>query len=607
MKKAPRIALAAAGAVAIFLSCTDTYLYDQRREDQLPRDRTVSLEGEFCTPSTNEVIRPIKILIAMDASQSMRVTDPNGTRAQATVDLLDNLPQEDEVSFLVMLFAGSTTAWLSKSGMQEFERVTDYDQADKDNLRQRILSFTAPGNMANRDSTDFVKPLSDIYAVINRDIANTRINLDGGETRAKYSVIFLSDGQPTNNQDDELLCGDAVRRIRQLKDLADDVRLNTVHVFLPTQPVASTNCDFDGGINIPSGGSTCRIPNLPPGSCPLLIVNQNAERLQRMADLGGGDFRDFRNNEPINFLNFRFGQVRRTFSFDKLVASNFSAPAGSPLDLADTDSDGLLDFHPDPNVPDEEKEGTLPWVVDTDGDGFSDGVEVYFRGRGGNFTPNQIALPDGGGLDPGCPPELRGVDQDCDGLLDCDEQIVGTNALRMDSDDDGISDAVEFKLGTQPSSRDLDQDPDNDRLANRAELMMHTDPLVVDSENLSVIGYRYEVLKDGGLDGDGRQCFSFRIANISLANTLPDTRDAGNPDGGAPLYRRGAGYNDIFVTTSMRPGDDPTGRSIMRAFRHTTTRFPVGGIKSPHDGIIRVVPEDFLPGCLPSQVQPATP
>lgn len=607
MKTAPRIALAAAGAVAIFLSCTDTYLYDQRREDQLPRDRTVSLEGEFCTPSTNEVIRPIKILIAMDASQSMRVTDPNGSRAQATVDLLDNLPQEDEVSFLVMLFAGSTTAWLSKSGMQEFERVTDYDQADKDNLRQRILSFTAPGNMANRDSTDFVKPLSDIYAVINRDIANSRINLDGGETRAKYSVIFLSDGQPTNNQDDELLCGDAVRRIRQLKDLADDVRLNTVHVFLPTQPVASTNCDFDGGINIPSGGSTCRIPNLPPGSCPLLIVNQNAERLQRMADLGGGDFRDFRNNEPINFLNFRFGQVRRTFSFDKLVASNFSAPAGSPLDLADTDSDGLLDFHPDPNVPDEGKEGTLPWVVDTDGDGFSDGVEVYFRGRGGNFTPNQIALPDGGGLDPGCPPELRGVDQDCDGLLDCDEQIVGTNALRMDSDDDGISDAVEFKLGTQPSSKDLDQDPDNDRLANRAELMMHTDPLVVDSENLSVIGYRYEVLKDGGLDGEGRQCFSFRIANVSLANTLPDTRDAGNPDGGAPLYRRGAGYNDIFVTTSMRPGDDPTGRSIMRAFRHTTTRFPVGGIKSPHDGIIRVRPEDFLPGCLPSQVQPGNP
>lgn len=609
MKRATRLVLAAVTAVAMTLSCTDSYLYDQRREDQLPRDRTVAVEGEFCTPSTNEVIRPIKILVAMDASQSMRVTDPNGSRAQAAVDLIESLPQEDEVFILVMLFAGSTTAWLSRSGTQTFESINSYTQADKDNLRQRILTFTAPGNMANRDSTDFVKPLSDIYAVINRDLADSRLNAMGDETRARYSVIFLSDGQPTNNQDDELLCGDAVRRIRQLKDLADDVKVNTVHVFLPDQPVASSNCDFDGGINIPGGGSSCRIPNLPPGACPLLIVNQNAERLSRMADLGGGDFRDFRNNEPINFLNFRFGQVRRNFIFDKLVASNFSAPAGSPLDLADTDSDGLLDFHPDPMVPDEVKEGTSPWVLDTDTDGFSDGVEVYFRGRGGNFTPNQVFDPtlDGGGVDPGCPPELRGVDQDCDALLDCDEQIIGTNALRMDSDDDGIADSVEFKLGSQPSSKDLDQDPDNDRLNNRSELMMHTDPLVVDSENLSVIGYRYETLKDGGLDGQGRQCFTFRISNISLANTLPDTRDAGNPDGGADLYRRGAGYNDIFVTTSMRPADDPTGRSIMRGFRHTTTRFPVGGIKSPHDGIIRVTTDDFLPGCVPSQVQPATP
>jgi hypothetical protein len=588
-------------------ACTDTYLYDQRRDDQLPRDRTVTIEGEFCTPSPSEVLRPIKILIAMDASQSMRVTDPNGTRALATVRLLDQLPQEDEVSVLVMLFAGSTTAWLSKSGTQQFDRVTSYSQSDRDNLRQRILTFATSGNSPNRDSTDFVKPLSDIYGAINRDIATSRTSADAGETRARYSVIFLSDGQPTNNQDDELLCGDAVRRIRQLKDLADDVAVNTVHVFLPTQPVASTTCDFDGGVTIPPGGSSCRIPNLPPGSCPLLVVNQNAQRLQRMAELGGGDFRDFRNDEPINFLNFRFGQVRRTFSFDTLVASNFSASAGSPLELADTDSDGLVDVHPSPTEPDEVKEGTLPWVADTDGDGFSDGVEVYFRARGGSFTPNQVLRPDGGGLDPGCPPELRGVDSDCDGLLDCDEQLIGTDARRMDTDDDGVADSVEFKLGTQPSSKDLDQDPDSDRLDNRAELLMHTDPGTADAERLSVIGYRYQVERQGGVDAEGRQCFTYRIANVALANTLPDTRDAGNPDGGPPLDRRGAGYNDLFITAAMRPSDDPTGRTLMRAFRHGTTRFPVGGIKSPHDGVVRLTADDLRAGCLPSQLQPSTP
>jgi hypothetical protein len=368
------------------------------------------------------------------------------------------------------------------------------------------------------------------------------------------------------------------------------VKVNTVHVFNPTQPVASTACDFDAGITIPVGGITCGIADLPPGACPLLIVNQNAERLSRMAGLGGGNFRDFRNGEPINFLNFQFGQVRRIFTFDKLVASNLSAPAGSPLDGGDTDSDGLLDE-------DELAEGTLPWVADTDTDGFSDGVEVYFRARGARFDPTQVPLPDGGGLDRGCPTELRGVDTDCDTLSDCDEQIIGTNAQRIDSDDDGISDAVEFKLGSQPSSKDLPQDPDNDRLSTGDELVMHMNPLVPDSDNLSVQGYRYEVTKKGGLEPDGRQCWTFRVSNVSLAPTLADTRDAGNPDGGEDLPRRGAGFNDVFVTFSMTSGDDPSGRTVLRTFRHDSSRFPVGGIKSPHDGIIRISRDDFVAGC----------
>ena len=65
----------AAFMAAVFAgACTNTYLFDERRDDQLPRDRALTLEGEFCTPSPNEIIRPIKIVIAMDASQSMNVT-----------------------------------------------------------------------------------------------------------------------------------------------------------------------------------------------------------------------------------------------------------------------------------------------------------------------------------------------------------------------------------------------------------------------------------------------------------------------------------------------------------------------------------------------------
>jgi len=581
----------AALVVVLAIACSDVYLLDPRRTDEIPADRSLAIEGKFCTPATNEVVRPIKIMLAMDASQSMSVTDPDGSRAKALIQLMDSLPQDPEIFISVMLFAGNTTAYLTASN--QFQQLITITPSDRYLISQRLLNFAAPGNMPNRDSTDFVKPLSEIYALISRDITQSRVMSAGmeNETRARYSVIFLSDGQPTNNQDDELLCGDAVRRIRQLKDLADDVRVNTVHVFVPNQPISSTVCNIDGGVMLPANtDQSCGIPLLPPGACPLLQINQNAERLEKMASLGGGDFRDFRNNEPVNFLNFRFGQTRRTFVFDKLVATNFSALPGSPLDAGDTDSDGLKDQ-------DERAANTNPWVVDTDGDGFSDGVEEHFRVLGGSFNPVGYIQLDGGGGDPGCPPALRGVDSDCDGLTDCDEQIIGTNSLRMDSDDDGIPDAIEWQMQSSPSGKDLAQDIDNDGLKTGDEVMMHMNPKVVDDSKLTAQAYRYLVQRNGEADDGGRLCFDFRIDNVSLAPTWADTRDAGNPDGGAPLYRRGAGYNDLFVTTSMTPGDDPAGRTLIRSYRHTTSRFPVGGIKLPTDGVIRINEAEFKAGC----------
>ncbi|MDY7226532.1 VWA domain-containing protein [Hyalangium rubrum] len=579
-----RAYLAVAWVVGVIaaVACTDSYLYDERRDEQVPVDRAVAFEGRFCTVSANEVVRPIKIVVALDASQSMTVSDPDGTRALALIDLIENLPTDPEVFVAVVLFAGSTTAFLTKDAFNQdgFAQVASLTEAQKLNLTRTLLNFRNPSNAPNRDSTDFVKPLADIYSLINSDIAASRQAPGGAQAlaQARYSVIFLSDGKPSNDQDDELLQGDAVVRIRQLRDLVEDVRVNTVHVFNPTQPVSSV-CDLTGD-----------------GGCPLLIINQNADRLEKMSQLGGGNFRDFRNNEPINFLNFNFGQVRRAFIVKELVASNFNAPPSSPLGEADSDGDGLTDAE-------EAEEGTNPNRVDTDGDGFSDGVEVRFSRQGVDFNPTQTALPDGGGLDPGCPPPLRASDTDCDGLLDCDEQFIGTNANVVDSDRDGVPDGVEWRGGTQGSSNDLDEDPDNDGLDSRAELRLHTNPVKVDTAHLSVDGYRYSMEAEGPPDELGRQCYNFRVDNVLLAPTGPDITDAGMDGGvGLPLdggltLLRGAGYNDLWLSVAMIPADDPTARSITRFYRYQTARYPLGGIKSPVDGVIRVEPEDFLSAC----------
>jgi hypothetical protein len=549
---------------AVVLACTGSYLYDEQRGQQLPVDRTVTLKGTFCGLGANDVIEPIKILVAMDASQSMKVTDPNGDRATALVQLLQSLPQEPEVYISVLLFAGSTSVWLTNNNTQGFVPLISLTPADQLLLQQEILNYTNPDS--NRDSTDFVKPLSDIYAAINQDIATAALDPDYEEAKARYSVIFLSDGHPTFQQDEELIEGDAVTRIRDLRDLAEDVRFNTVHVFNPTQPVSSV-CDLSGDAGT---------------GCPLLIINQDAERLEKMAELGGGDFRDFRNHEPINYLSFRFGQLRRAYVLEDFVASNRQALAGSPIDAPDTDGDRLSD--------DEELDlGTDPLKADTDGDGFSDGVEVHFADLGAPFDPAQVATPDGGGLDPGCPVALRGVDSDCDGLLDCDEQIIGTNAAIIDSDRDGISDQVEWQLTTVPSADDLAQDPDGDGVGNRDELRRHSDPHLFDTSALTQEGYRYTIHEAGPPDGEGRQCYAFQVDNVLLEPTLSDTRDGGTG--------RGAGYNDLTLTLTLVPADDPHGRPIVRAYRFVDVRYPIGGIKSPPDGVIEVKPEEFVPAC----------
>lgn len=585
--------LAAMAAIVLgTLSCSDSYLFDERRTALLPVDRTMAFEGRFCTLGANDVVHPLKILIAIDASQSMQVSDPNGTRATAVVQLIQSLPQDPEIYIGVMLFAGSTTVWLTKTGTAGFDQLLALTPNDLTRLVQIILNYTNPN--PNRDSTDFVKALADIYATINSDIASVAASApDAGNTQGRYSVIFLSDGHPSpENQDQQLLYGDAVVRIRDLKDLAEEVKFNTVHVFTPLQPVG-TVCNFlDGG-----------------SICPLAVINQDAQRLETMAQLGGGLFRDFRNHEPINFLNFSLGQVRRRYILKEFVASNFSAFADSRPDAGDTDGDGLTDEQ-------ELAIGTDPNKVDTDGDGFSDGVEVRFAALGAPFNPLGFALPDGGGLDPGCPPELRGVDSDCDGILDCDEQLIGSNPLLTDSDRDGIPDKIEWQLGTQPASPDMDLDQDNDGVSNRLESRMHTDPTVADTATLAENAYRYAFTEDGPPDDQGRQCYTFRVDNVLLVPTLPFLPDAGAPvpdggialdgglwllpDGGtfdAGLPARGAGFNQLYLAYAMVPADDTNARTEVRQLKYDLARYPVAGIKSPVDGVIHVNAGDFVDRC----------
>src|SRR5205823_12649642 len=133
--------------------CTGSYLYDERRSDQAPEDKAFALQGGFCTLGTNEVVRPIKILVAMDASQSMKTNDPGGSRAYAIIDLIESLPNDPEIFIAVMLFAGSTSVYFTGPDDNPFLQVctppatgsgpcVPVPQAVKDTLISKLLNFT---------------------------------------------------------------------------------------------------------------------------------------------------------------------------------------------------------------------------------------------------------------------------------------------------------------------------------------------------------------------------------------------------------------------------------------------------------------------------------
>lgn len=94
----------------------------------------------------------------------------------------------------------------------------------------------------------------------------------------------------------------------------------------------------------------------------------------------------------------------------------------------DSDGDGLF------NQDETSVYHTNPNVADTDGDGVSDGEEVYL-----GTNPLAADAP------------AASADRDGDGLFDTDEsKTYGTNPDISDTDGDGVGDGQEIERGTNP-------------------------------------------------------------------------------------------------------------------------------------------------------------
>jgi hypothetical protein len=112
------------------------------------------------------------------------------------------------------------------------------------------------------------------------------------------------------------------------------------------------------------------------------------------------------------------------------------------------------------------------------------------------------------------------VDSDQDGLSDCEETLLGTAKYNYDTDGDLIPDGIEVFNGLDPNDgTDVTKDPDGDGRTNFDEIKYHTNPTLDDSVKFNDESYTYQwTLKSS--TGDGYACYDVQISNIGVIETL---------------------------------------------------------------------------------------
>lgn len=561
----PRLLLATGLLAATLLSCTDT-LVEPRSEDALNLDDRLTLSGRICTARAVPTGFPVKVVLVIDQSGSMCVSDPPGSqegsgfcqqvaavvppgvtepaRVRALRRLVDQFGQQPNVQLSIVPFETNVkNVWPPAASGERFARP----DGSLDTYIGALQSQLGKG-------TDYQGALSYAYSLISSDIEELSTTSPAELPRTRYVVVFLTDGTPyprcsandnlsvyatpdspdltwedsssavefcnildpdstdsiegfepgtDRNQNYQLFS--YVRRLVDLKDQYNvgDVRMHTVLLF---NQEAVRRC-----------GPICQdlygtYPGVAPAEYPAAAKKIAAFVLRRFAEIGNGVYQEFNDTAEINNLglgaldysSFASRNVVKT-----LMVQSLSAIPGQEGREVDTDGDGL---------PDTTDNGftlqTNPYTLDSDGDCLDDGFEAR-RGDQGFKPGNDL---DARGCDPASPLSLDCScrDTDGDGLSQYAEDYLRTRRALVDSDGDGIPDSIEARYGLNPLEPNVAGiDTDGDGIPDDDELKADSDPTKRDKAFYESHGYQYEV-KIASKNSDGSTCYDFRVSNLQL-------------------------------------------------------------------------------------------
>jgi len=181
--------------------------------------------------------------------------------------------------------------------------------------------------------------------------------------------------------------------------------------------------------------------------------------------------------------------------YPDLVFKDFDGDGIKDLEDLDDDDDGIEDSDDlDPLNSDIQR--------DQDGDGYDDLVDVF------PSDPTEWLDTDGDGVG-----NNADTDDDNDGLVDSEEEVLGTDSLLPDTDDDGVNDQQDdFPLDSNWTldidgdglNPEVDTDDDGDGQFDVDELACGSDPENANSLSDDLDGDGIPDCVDVDLDGDGQ-------------------------------------------------------------------------------------------------------
>jgi hypothetical protein len=538
-------------AVLFSGGCTDAVL-EWTAADRINLDDRLTLRGEVCTAAPNVNEFPVKVVVVIDQSGSMCVSDPPGSqgapglceqvnsvvnpggnlipaRSRALRRLRDQFLNQPNVELAIIPFETNVTNQWPPIG-QEFAPASALSDAYIANLQNTLGK-----------GTDYQGALSAAHLKISRDIA---VSPPERLPRTRYVVVFLTDGTPyprcsandnlaqyadPYNPDltwaDQItdfcnvITGDTINgftpgtdrnqnyqlfalvdRIVNLKRLYNvgDIRLHTVLLFNEESVRAcGTICQDLYGV----------YPNVPQASYPAAAKLVASFVLRRMAERGNGIYQEFVNGDistlslgALDYTSMFSPNVMKTL----LVQALRSEPDGVKRVL-DSDGDALPD-----ELDNSFAMRTNKFEVDTDNDNLDDGFE-YLRTANG-FQPFNDRDTRGCDFPNAGQCFLRDTDGDGVGLRA--EEYLGSRPNLVDTDADGVPDGVEARYGLDPTESNLGLDTDGDLIPDVDEIRAGSNPIVQDRLFYEGEGYQYEIIASP--QANGSVCYQFAVSNLKL-------------------------------------------------------------------------------------------